>query len=246
MNIVRTYIAFLSLAGLFYALILSLSSARAGDQALRALAERDLEPAAHILAMEAKFTWNPESVSALDTVGFLVRLPEPEDAKQVLIGGPRNSVIADVAIKPGPLAISNTVAVALGLQADRTEVLQLVALRKQSLVSSVPVPGGATETTADTKLKLFKDTNMSASSGSGTSKGQRLALQAGYFNSQRNAISLTEKLSAKGLPVEIREQTSKGKTGWLVVVGPFTDQRSRTDARIKGGELLSGALSRKF
>ena len=139
------------LTGALVGTVLSFSTvihpSQADETALDALAARDLAPAAEIFAKEALFEWSPGGETALADDGFTVRLPAGDPAIQVLVGGPANSVIADLVLEKGPLAMSPRVAQALGLRPDNTHVLQILALKQRPRASGVPVPGVSTPVT---------------------------------------------------------------------------------------------------
>ncbi|MEM6661480.1 MAG: SPOR domain-containing protein [Pseudomonadota bacterium] len=353
----------IAVVGMFGAIV----SARADEALVRSLAERDLVVAPEVFAAETMLIWRPGTPTDLAGPDYRARLPRQEGASQVLIGGPGGAVIADLAPKTGPLAISSKVAAGLKLTPGQATALQVVALKPLSRLASVPVPSSpavtpeprstatpisqgkpaplpptrpvsaAPKSSADAQPAPATDTRPQASAASlpdaltltpvmnGQSRvalqriepqaetpvqvpGQgpqpansvlairqdgpietpsvdaaadanpafapsaspeadrtfrmeapstfsapeaepegKLALQAGYFGIQANAVRLSAKLTLKDLPTVIRKSTlSQGDKRWTVLVGPFQTAEERRIARIRGGDLLKSAIERRF
>nr|WP_282154037.1 SPOR domain-containing protein [Ruegeria atlantica] len=96
--------------------------------------------------------------------------------------------------------------------------LDPIAGAAAAIDAAEPTPAGTpSATTADA----------SAATAASVSSLSKPFVQVGTFGVETNANSAANKIRRNGMPAEVRELTSDGKTVWRVLVGPATSRSER-------------------
>jgi cell division septation protein DedD len=96
--------------------------------------------------------------------------------------------------------------------------LDPIAGAAAAIDAAEPTPAGPpSATTADA----------SAATAASVSSLSKPFVQVGTFGVETNANSAANKIRRNGMPAEVRELTSDGKTVWRVLVGPATSRSER-------------------
>lgn len=164
---------------------------------------------------------------------------------------------------PGPkLQVSSGAADALGMLAGQPAKLNVTALRREEVPEAVPAPSGQTldapETIKETSLDPIASAAAAieaadakpatkpvakptaapkpAAAPKATSSLTKPYIQIGIFSVKSNATGTAETMRKGGMVPLVKEQTSRGKIFWRVLIGPAGSKSERTTLlkKIKG------------
>lgn len=232
-----------------------MAQAHAAEDILKVLEARGFLPWAADFTGEIAYTTQPEPDEFVLGSAYLVRLPEPAKARQILVAWGDRSVIVDRLDEVGPFGLSLPAARALGLTdvKVRTPVtLQVIALLPRQARPGVPIATIAPPFVASPESKQPGRTAPAqppaptprppiavVTKPSPVTGGY--ALQAGLFGVETNARRLSVKLHAQTIPTIVIPEDSPGGPRWRVLAGPFASEAERDSAKIRGGDLLKSA-----
>ncbi len=226
------------------------------------LVERDVE-APEVFQVTDQGLWDGRPSLG----GVWVAYTDVPDPERVIIRNEANGQFVIGALfrrertSPGPaLQVSSDAAEALGMLAGAPATLNVTALRREEVPDNptpAPVAGGevSTETltenaegaiaaaeAGDTNARpLGADTQAAAAPAAAPAAStlDKPFIQIGIFSVEQNARTTADRLRAAGMVPTVREQESRGRKFWRVVVGP-----TRTSA--ERGTLLQTAKGLGF
>ena len=154
---------------------------------------------------------------------------------------------------PGPkLQVSSGAAEALGMLAGQPAKLNVTALRREEVPEAVPAPSGQTLDAPETIKETALDPIASAAAAieaadakpaikpvvkpsapkpattpRAASSLTKPYIQIGIFSVQSNATGTAETMRKGGMLPIVKEQSSRGKTFWRVLIGPAGSKSER-------------------
>ncbi|GAA6206737.1 SPOR domain-containing protein [Cognatishimia sp. WU-CL00825] len=187
--------------------------------------------------------------------GVWVAHPDVADPERVIIRNKANGKFVIGALFrreraiPGPrLQLSSDAAAALSMLAGQPIELEVTALRREETPLEMPVED--TVEAADQVETSTLDPIAAASSAiekadkkplpapaveaaakpksASTSKLSKAFVQIGIFSVEANAKGAAAQMRSAGMVPTVKEQTSKGKTFWRVLVGPANSSAERS------------------
>ena len=184
--------------------------------------ENDVE-APEIFNAEGLAYWDGQSSLG----GVWITHPNVDQATRVLIkdkyGG--KSVIGAIFNRSGDdnekrMLLSSEAAASLGVEANENRIITVTALRALKTVKSVKNKSDVKS--AETKVVSLQD-----------SESENIALskpfiQVGIFSIEQNARNTAEVMNQLNIQPTVKEQTSRNKTFWRVIVGPAVDINERS------------------
>ena len=184
--------------------------------------ENDVE-APEIFNAEGLAYW--EGQSSLG--GVWITHPKVDQATRVLIkdkyGG--KSVIGAIFNRSGDdnekrMLLSSEAAASLGVEANENRIITVTALRALKTVESIKNKSDAKN--AETKIVSVQN------SGSENIALTKPYIQVGIFSIEQNARNTAEVMHQLNIQPTVKEQTSRNKTFWRVIVGPAVDMNERS------------------
>ena len=184
--------------------------------------ENDVE-APEIFNAEGLAYWDGQSSLG----GVWITHPNVDQATRVLIkdkyGG--KSVIGAIFNRSGDdnekrMLLSSEAAASLGVEANENRIITVTALRALKTVKSIKNKSNVKS--AKTKVPSLQN-----------SGGENIALskpyiQVGIFSIEQNARNTAEVMHQLNIQPTVKEQTSRNKTFWRVIVGPAVDMNERS------------------
>ena len=184
--------------------------------------ENDVE-APEIFNAEGLAYWDGQSSLG----GVWITHPNVDQATRVLIqdkfGG--KSVIGAIFNRNGDdnekrMLLSSEAAASLGLDANENRIVTVTALRALKTVKSIK--NKLDVKSAETKVDSVQN-----------SGGENIALskpyiQVGIFSIEQNARNTAEVMHQLNIQPTVKEQTSRNKTFWRVIVGPAINMNQRS------------------
>ena len=184
--------------------------------------ENDVE-APEIFNAEGLAYWDGQSSLG----GVWITHPNVDQATRVLIkdkyGG--KSVIGAIFNRSGDdnekrMLLSSEAAASLGVEANENRIITVTALRALKTVESIKNKSDAKN--AETKVVSVQN-----------SESENIALtkpyiQVGIFSIEQNARNTAEVMNQLNIQPTVKEQTSRNKTIWRVIVGPAVDMNERS------------------
>ncbi|KPU83811.1 hypothetical protein JI58_07395 [Marinosulfonomonas sp. PRT-SC04] len=233
-------------------------AAAPADSKLTRLVERDVE-SPDVFQVTDTGLWDGRPSLG----GVWVAHPSVTDPERVIVRNTANGKFVIGALfrrereNPGPkLQVSSGAAEALGMLAGQPAKLNVTALRREEVPEAVPTPSGQTldapETIKETALDpiasaaaaieaadakpMPKPVAKPAALPKSVSSLTKPYIQIGIFNVQSNATGTAETMRKGGMVPIIKEQASRGKTFWRVLIGPAGTKSERTTLlnKIKG------------
>jgi rare lipoprotein A len=184
--------------------------------------ENDVE-APEIFNAEGLAYWDGQSSLG----GVWITHPNVDQATRVLIkdkyGG--KSVIGAIFKRTGGddekrMLLSSEAAASLGVDANENRIITVTALRALKTVKSIK---------NDSKMKNSKTEVVSLqNAGSGNIALLKPYIQVGIFSIEQNARNTAEVMHQLNIQPTVKEQTSRNKTFWRVIVGPAVDMNERS------------------
>ena len=184
--------------------------------------ENDVE-APEIFNAEGLAYWDGQSSLG----GVWITHPNVDQATRVLIkdkyGG--KSVIGAIFNRSGEdnekrMLLSSEAAASLGVEANENRIITVTALRALKTVKSVKNKSDAKST--ETKVVSLQN------SGSENIALSKPFIQVGIFSIEQNARNTAEVMHQLNIQPTVKEQTSRNKTFWRVIVGPAVDMNERS------------------
>ena len=184
--------------------------------------ENDVE-APEIFNAEGLAYWDGQSSLG----GVWITHPKVDQATRVLIkdkyGG--KSVIGAIFKRSGGddekrMFLSSEAAVSLGVEANENRIITVTALRALKTVESIKNKSDAKN--AETKVVSVQN------SGSENIALTKPYIQVGIFSIEQNARNTAEVMHQLNIQPTVKEQTSRNKTFWRVIVGPAVDMNERS------------------
>ncbi len=181
--------------------------------------------------VEAPEIFNAEEVAYWDGQsslgGVWITHPNVDQATRVLIkdkyGG--KSVIGAIFNRSGDdtekrMLLSSEAAASLGVAANESRIISVTALRALKTVKSI---------NNNSKMKSSETEVMSLQD----SENENITLskpyiQVGIFSIEQNARNTAEVMHQLNIQPTVKEQTSRNKTFWRVIVGPAVDMNERS------------------
>ena len=184
--------------------------------------ENDVE-APEIFNAEGLAYWDGQSSLG----GVWITHPNVDQATRVLIkdkyGG--KSVIGAIFNRSGDenekrMLLSSEAAASLGIDANENRIVTVTALRALKTVKSI-------------KNKLDVKSSEATVASAQKSGSENIALskpyiQVGIFSIEQNARNTAEVMNQLNIQPTVKEQTSRNKTFWRVIVGPAVDMNERS------------------
>ena len=221
------------------------------------LVDRDVE-APHVFQVTDQALWDGRPSLG----GVWVASPDASDPERVILRNPGNGKFVIGALfrrereNPGPkLQISSDAAAALGMLAGQPVALNVTALRREEVTepgpdASKPILDAAesVETTAldpvaaasaaidrvDGKpAPVPQPVPVAQPATAQPPTGGKNQIQIGIFSVEANADRAAATLTRAGVPAEVRQEASQGKTFWRVVAGPVTADQAGVLAKVK-------------
>lgn len=136
-------------------------------------------------------------------------------------------------VNPGPkIQISSDAAAALGILAGKPSMLNVTALRRESVPEATA--GDESSDGADTSISEIataaidevEETPKPTIKTAGSTLDKPY-IQLGIFSVQANAENTATSMRTQGIVPLIKEHKLKGKTFWRVIVGPATSKNER-------------------
>ena len=184
--------------------------------------ENDVE-APEIFNAEGLAYWDGQSSLG----GVWITHPKVDQATRVLIkdkyGG--KSVIGAIFNRSGDnnektMLLSSEAAASLGVEANENRIITVTALRALKTVESIKNKSDA----KDAEMKVVSVQN----SGSENIALTKPYIQVGIFSIEQNARNTAEVMNQLNIQPTVKEQTSRNKTFWRVIVGPAVDMNERS------------------
>ena len=184
--------------------------------------ENDVE-APEIFNAEGLAYWDGQSSLG----GVWITHPKVDQATRVLIkdkyGG--KSVIGAIFNRSGEdnekrMLLSSEAAAYLGVDANENRIITVTALRALKTVKSIKNKSDAKN--AETKVVSVQN------SGSENIALTKPYIQVGIFSIEQNARNTAEVMNQLNIQPTVKEQTSRNKTFWRVIVGPAVDMNERS------------------
>ena len=184
--------------------------------------ENDVE-APEIFNAEGLAYWDGQSSLG----GVWITHPKVDQATRVLIkdkyGG--KSVIGAIFNRSGDenekrMLLSSEAAASLGVEANENRIITVTALRALKTVKSIKNNSDAKN--AETKVVSVQN------SGSENIALSKPYIQVGIFSIEQNARNTAEVMNQLNIQPTVKEQTSRNKTFWRVIVGPAVDMNERS------------------
>ena len=184
--------------------------------------ENDVE-APEIFNAEGLAYWDGQSSLG----GVWITHPKVDQATRVLIkdkyGG--KSVIGAIFKRSGDdnekrMLLSSEAAASLGVEANENRIITVTALRALKTVESIKNKSDAKN--AETKVVSVQN------SGSENIALTKPYIQVGIFSIEQNARNTAEVMHQLNIQPTVKEQTSRNKTFWRVIVGPAVDMNERS------------------
>lgn len=184
--------------------------------------ENDVE-APEIFNAEGLAYWDGQSSLG----GVWITHPKVDQATRVLIkdkyGG--KSVIGAIFNRSGDdnekrMLLSSEAAASLGVEANENRIITVTALRALKTVESIKNKSDAKN--AETKVVSVQN------SGSENIALTKPYIQVGIFSIEQNARNTAEVMHQLNIQPTVKEQTSRNKTFWRVIVGPAVDMNERS------------------
>ena len=184
--------------------------------------ENDVE-APEIFNAEGLAYWDGQSSLG----GVWITHPKVDQATRVLIkdkyGG--KSVIGAIFNRSGDdnekrMLLSSEAAASLGVEANENRIITVTALRALKTVDSIKNKSEAKN--AETKVVSVQN------SGSENIALTKPYIQVGIFSIEQNARNTAEVMNQLNIQPTVKEQTSRNKTFWRVIVGPAVDMNERS------------------
>ena len=184
--------------------------------------ENDVE-APEIFNAEGLAYWDGQSSLG----GVWITHPNIDQATRVLIkdkyGG--KSVIGAIFNRSGEdnekrMLLSSEAAASLGVEANENRIITVTALRALKTVKSI-------KNKSDVKSAESKVVSLQ-NSGSENIALSKPYIQVGIFSIEQNARNTAEVMHQLNIQPTVKEQTSRNKTFWRVIVGPAVDMNERS------------------
>ena len=184
--------------------------------------ENDVE-APEIFNAEGLAYWDGQSSLG----GVWITHPKVDQATRVLIkdkyGG--KSVIGAIFKRSGDdnekrMLLSSEAAASLGVEANENRIITVTALRALKTVESIKNKSDAKN--AETKVVSVQN------NGSENIALTKPYIQVGIFSIEQNARNTAEVMNQLNIQPTVKEQTSRSKTFWRVIVGPAVDMNERS------------------
>ena len=184
--------------------------------------ENDVE-APEIFNAEGLAYWDGQSSLG----GVWITHPNIDQATRVLIkdkyGG--KSVIGAIFNRSGEdnekrMLLSSEAAASLGVKANENRIITVTALRALKTVKSI-------KNKSDVKSAESKVVSPQNSGGENIALSKPY-IQVGIFSIEQNARNTAEVMHQLNIQPTVKEQTSRNKTFWRVIVGPAVDMNERS------------------
>lgn len=184
--------------------------------------ENDVE-APEIFNAEGLAYWDGQSSLG----GVWITHPNINQATRVIIkdkyGG--KSVIGAIFNRSGEdnekrMLLSSEAAASLGVEANENRIITVTALRALKTVKSI-------KNKSDVKSAESKVVSLQ-NSGSENIALTKPYIQVGIFSIEQNARNTAEVMHQLNIQPTVKEQTSRNKTFWRVIVGPAVDMNERS------------------
>ena len=184
--------------------------------------ENDVE-APEIFNAEGLAYWDGQSSLG----GVWITHPNVDQATRVLIkdkyGG--KSVIGAIFNRSGEdnekrMLLSSEAAASLGVEANENRIITVTALRALKTVKSI-------KNKSDVKSAESKVVSPQNSGGENIALSKPY-IQVGIFSIEQNARNTAEVMHQLNIQPTVKEQTSRNKTFWRVIVGPAVDMNERS------------------
>ena len=184
--------------------------------------ENDVE-APEIFNAEGLAYWDGQSSLG----GVWITHPNVDQATRVLIkdkyGG--KSVIGAIFNRSGEdnekrMLLSSEAAASLGVEANENRIITVTALRALKTVKSI-------KNKSDVKSAESKIVSLQ-NSGIENIALSKPYIQVGIFSIEQNARNTAEVMHQLNIQPTVKEQTSRNKTFWRVIVGPAVDMNERS------------------
>ena len=184
--------------------------------------ENDVE-APEIFNAEGLAYWDGQSSLG----GVWITHPNIDQATRVLIkdkyGG--KSVIGAIFNRSGEdnekrMLLSSEAAASLGVEANENRIITVTALRALKTVKSI-------KNKSDVKSAESKIVSLQ-NSGIENIVLSKPYIQVGIFSIEQNARNTAEVMHQLNIQPTVKEQTSRNKTFWRVIVGPAVDMNERS------------------
>ena len=184
--------------------------------------ENDVE-APEIFNAEGLAYWDGQSSLG----GVWITHPNINQATRVIIkdkyGG--KSVIGAIFNRSGEdnekrMLLSSEAAASLGVEANENRIITVTALRALKTVKSI-------KNKSDVKSAESKVVSLQ-NSGSENIALSKPYIQVGIFSIEQNARNTAEVMNQLNIQPTVKEQTSRNKTFWRVIVGPAVDINERS------------------
>ena len=184
--------------------------------------ENDVE-APEIFNAEGLAYWDGQSSLG----GVWITHPNIDQATRVLIkdkyGG--KSVIGAIFNRSGEdnekrMLLSSEAAASLGVEANENRIITVTALRALKTVKSI-------KNKSDVKSAESKIVSLQ-NSGIENVALSKPYIQVGIFSIEQNARNTAEVMHQLNIQPTVKEQTSRNKTFWRVIVGPAVDMNERS------------------
>ena len=184
--------------------------------------ENDVE-APEIFNAEGLAYWDGQSSLG----GVWITHPNVDQATRVLIkdkyGG--KSVIGAIFNRSGDdnekrMLLSSEAAASLGVEANENRIIIVTALRALKTVKSIKNKSDVK--TAETNVVSLQN------SGSENIALTKPYIQVGIFSIEQNARNTAEVMHQLNIQPTVKQQTSRNKTFWRVIVGPAVDMNERS------------------
>ena len=184
--------------------------------------ENDVE-APEIFNAEGLAYWDGQSSLG----GVWITHPNVDQATRVLIKNKYDgkSVIGAIFNRSGDdnekrMLLSSEAAASLGVDANENRIISVTALRALKTVKSIKDKSDAQS--AETKVVSLEN------SGSENKALSKPYIQVGIFSIEQNARNTAEVMNQLNIQPTVKEQTSRNKTFWRVIVGPAVDMNERS------------------
>ena len=184
--------------------------------------ENDVE-APEIFNAEGLAYWDGQSSLG----GVWITHPNVDQATRVLIKNKYDgkSVIGAIFNRSGDdnekrMLLSSEAAASLGVDANENRIISVTALRALKTVKSIKDKSDVQS--AETKVVSLEN---SESENKALSKPY---IQVGIFSIEQNARNTAEVMHQLNIQPTVKEQTSRNKTFWRVIVGPAVNMNDRS------------------
>ena len=184
--------------------------------------ENDVE-APEIFNAEGLAYWDGQSSLG----GVWITHPNIDQATRVLIKDKYSgkSVIGAIFNRSGEdnekrMLLSSEAAASLGVEANENRIITVTALRALKTVKSI-------KNKSDVKSAESKVVSPQNSGGENIALSKPY-IQVGIFSIEQNARNTAEVMHQLNIQPTVKEQTSRNKTFWRVIVGPAVDMNERS------------------